>query len=399
MKRILIVLFLLACAGVLAFRLFEPVFVFRTGWSDLPDEEAPFVSRLGDPEYSSQAALAEQALRASRNALEAPALSAAVLINGETVWQGAAGFADLETRTPVTLGTRFRLGSTSKAVTSVAIATLVDAGKIDLDAPMTTYIKDWPTRHAPFTLAQVMSHRAGIRDYGLCLCFPVWEHLNQRRFAGISDLPGLVAASPLRFEPGTGFAYTSLGYNLAGAALETASGSDFASYLQAGVFAPLGMTASGLDTADEEVPARASFYEAGKARYKPAYPVDNSIRVPSGGLLSTPGDMVRLGAAMLDDRLLSPAVRQRLVTIPPGETNASGDIYALGWRVSPWTLFNGTVTLPSYHHNGTAVGSTSVFVVFPDRGMVVSVMMNKGATSVDELSIAADSIAEAFITP
>ncbi len=395
-----LILGVLTVASPLIFKLFEPVFVYRLDWSALPDGEYPAQTELANPQYVEQARAAQAALEAARAELQAPALSAAVSINGELVWRSVVGYADVETLRPADFNTRFRLGSTSKAVTAVAAGTLLDQQRLDLDAPIQTYVARFPAQRWPVTLRQVMSHRAGLRDYGMCFCFPAWEHLNQRRFANVDAEVDLIARSPLLFEPDTSFAYTSLGYNLTGAAIEGASGEAFGAYLQGAVFTPLGMTHSGLDSAVGAETDRAAFYEVESGNYKRAFPVDNSIRWPSGGILSTPSDMARLGAAMLDDRLLSAATRATLVTVPEGGRDArGGSIYALGWRTGEWTLYDGALSTIAHHHAGTAVGSSSVFVVFPEYGMVISLMMNKGGTNVDGLALATDQVAQAFIPP
>ena len=158
------------------------------------------------------------------------------------------------------------------------------------------------------------------------------------------------------------------------------------------------MTHSGLDSVPGAETDRAAFYEVENGSYKRAFAVDNSIRWPSGGILSTPSDMARLGAAMLDDRLLSAATRTTLVTVPEGGREArGGGSYALGWRSGEWKLYGDALPAKAYHHAGTAVGSSSVFVVFPDYGIVVSLMMNKGGTNVDALALATDEVAQAFI--
>lgn len=202
----------------------------------------------------------------------------------------------------------------------------------------------------------------------------------------------MVENSPLLFKPGTDFDYTSLGYNLTGAAIEQASGQTFGAFMNEAVFKPLGMILTSLSE-----PGAASFYETEPGRYKRAFAVDNSIRWPSGGIVSTPTDMVALGNVMLDDRLLSAATRKLLLTVPAEGRTDDGRIYAYGWRHSDWTLYNGMLKLDSYHHNGTAVGSTSVFVVLPEKRIVLSLMMNKGGENVDDASAVADQILEAFI--
>ncbi len=175
--------------------------------------------------------------------------------------------------------------------------------------------------------------------------------------------------------------------------MEQASAQPYEATMQALVFKPLGMAKTSLS---EE--GAAGFYETARGRYKRAFAVDNSIRWSSGGVVSTPSDMVALGNAMLDDRLLIPATRQLLIPVPAEGRTKAGQTYAHGWRHGDWTLYNGKLKLDSVHHNGTAVGSTSVFVVLPEKKMVLSVMMNKGEESTTDLSAVADQILQAFIT-
>lgn len=387
MKKVISIslsLVVLGAIGALSFKLFEPVFIYRVGWSSLP-QGAGFAGEAVDPEWTKQSTVAEEALKTGREKMDAPALSAALSIDGKLVWRGVVGMADVERRLKADFDTRFRIGSTSKAVTAAGVGVLIDRGKLRLAQP----IAGFP--HA-MTLGQAMSHRSGIRNYGLCLCFPVWEHQNRRRFRNINEQIAVVKNSPLLFKPGTDFAYTSLGYNLAGAAIERASGQPYSTYMKSAVFQPLGMKRTSLSEA-----GAAGFYETEAGRYKRAFAVDNSIRWPSGGIVSTPSDMVALGNALLDDRLLTAATRKLLVSVPTEGRMQDGRIYAYGWRHSDWTLFDGKLALDSYHHNGTAVGSTSVFVVLPEKRIVLSLMMNKGGENVDDISAVADQILEAFI--
>lgn len=374
----------LGAIGALAFKFFEPVFTYRSGWASLPGG-ASVTSETVDPERAKQTAVAAEALKAGRDKVNAPAMSAALSIDGKLVWRGAVGMADVERGLRANFDTRFRIGSTSKAVTAAGVGVLIDRGKLKLDQP----IAGFP--HA-VTLGQVMSHRAGIRNYGMCWCFPVWEHQNRQRFRNINEQVAVVENSPLLFKPGTDFAYTSLGYNLAGTAIEQASGQPFVTFMDEAVFKPLGMTRTSLDET-----GAAGFYETESGRYKRAFAVDNSIRWPSGGIVSTPSDMVALGNVMLDDRLLTASTRKLLLSVPSEGRTDDGRIYAYGWRHSDWTLYDGKLKLDSYNHNGTAVGSTSVFVVLPEKRIVLSLMMNKGGENVDDISTVADQILEAFI--
>lgn len=391
MKRAVLGWFVFAAISLLAFKLFEPVFVWKLGWKELPAQfpAAADSERVGRPHAALDAALA-----AAREQLDAPSMSAAILVADEVVWAGAAGFSDLDAMIPATTQTVYRLGSTSKAVTSVAAGVLIDEGAIDLDAPLSQYMPDLSAPLAGVSVRQAMSHTGGVRNYGLCLCFPVWEHLNARHYSGPQrDTLRSFEASPLLFEPGSGFAYTSLGYNALGGVIEAAGERPFTEHLQTRVFAPLRMRRTFLEDGAPRDDA-AVFYEVEEGRYKKAFPVDNSNKFPSGGILSTPSDMVRLGGAMTGETLFTLATRDLLVDpqeLSDGTPNVQG--YALGWRVNNAAkALGGSVITKRYSHHGTAQGSTSYFAVYPRERVAISVMMNKGQMSLDEMSEAVEPL-------
>lgn len=396
--RIAVCLFVLAAAWLI-FRLFEPMLVWSTGWQPMPPAPEAAAVEVAEA-WRPYAMRADAWLRDAQRDLQAPAISAAIAVDGEQVWAGAIGRADLEAGTPVGLDSRFRLGSTSKAVTSVAIGTLLDGAQIDLDAPVSRYVPDLAAPLATITTRQAMSHTAGVRDYGICLCFPIWEHLNRRHYSHAArDGLRTYESDPLLFAPGTAFQYSSFGYNVAGAVLEAAAGEPFLDHLQHAVFEPLRMDGSGGDLADVDVPPRVAFYEVVDRQYKRAFEVDTSNKWPSGGLISTPSDMVKLGRAMLQPTLFSTATRDRLIAPQPladGSANPQG--YALGWRYfGDKKLFGDRVKTRFFTHHGTAVGSTSYFAVYPEYGLVVSMMMNKGQENVDAMAPHATKLVELFL--
>ena len=380
------------------FRLFEPLLGYSFGWQALPDRAEP-VSGWTAPAWQASGSQADASLLQARRRLAAPALSAAVMVDGQRVWAAAVGMADLEAMRPVDLETRFRLGSTSKAVNGLALGVLMEAGRIDIERPLRAYLPELPEPYDAVSTRRAISHMGGVPDYGLCLCFPVWEHRNRRHFEGVREALAVFAQRPLLFTPGEGFQYSSYSVNLAGAAVEVAARQPYGEFVTAAIFKPLAMSHSRLDHKAAIDHQRASFYEIAEGRYKPAEPVDNSIRYPSGGMLSTPSDMLRLGQAWFEGELLSAATRERLLTVQKlnsGKDNPQG--YALGMRVAAARqLLGGQVQTRMLSHHGTAIGSTSYFAVFPEYRMVVSVMMNKGQEDVKALAQEAQRLAEIFL--
>lgn len=391
-----------ALAAWPAYRMFEPLLGWSAGWQDLPPraELDRHFSGAADPAWAEPAGRADAALREARGRLQAPALSGAVLVDGMRVWAAATGLADPADGRPVTLESRFRIGSSSKAINAMALGTLLETGAVDLDRPVRAWLPELPPAYDAVTTRLAISHRAGVPDYGLCWCFPVWEQKNRRHFDGVRPALAAFAERPLLFTPGTDFAYSSYGTNIAGAVIEAAAGRPYGEFVERAVFAPLGMANSRLDVAAAADAQRAGFFETYEGRYKHAVAVDNSIRYPSGGMLSTPTDMLALGRAWLEPgRLVGAATLATLLTpqkLADGRDNPQG--YALGIRVSAdKKLFDGRERTRFWSHHGVAVGSTSYFAIYPEHGLVISLMMNKGQESANALAAEATRLAELFI--
>lgn len=402
-RRLLSWLFLplLLIAAWALYRMFEPVLTWSSGWQPLPTADVGFAdnARTSDPAWANVAAQADAQLRAARARLQAPAMSAAIMVGGQRVWAAATGFADIAQSRTVDLDSGFRLGSSSKAINALAMGRLMDAGKLDIDRSVRDYVPDLPATYDAVTTRLAISHTAGVPDYSLCLCFPIWEHKNRRHFAGVRDALRVFENRPLLFAPGDGFHYSSYGANVAGAVVEAVARRPYLDAVNDSVFKPLAMKHSRGDVATAANAHEVVFYEVVEGKYKPADPVDNSIRYPSGGLLSTPSDMLAVGSAFIGGDFLSDATRRRLLTrqkLRNGSDNPQG--YALGIRVfDDKKLFDDSVQTRFYSHHGTAVGSTSYFGVYPEYGLVISMMMNKGQENLDAMAVEANRLAELFI--
>lgn len=390
---------LLCALAVLAFKLFEPLFVYHWGWHEATLPAQPPQTESVDPARSAAAAEARQLVAELQQRLQLPGISVALSIDGREAWTYTRGYAELESEKPLMPDSQFRIGSTSKAFTSAAMATLVQAGKVDLDAPLQTYLPWLPPQPWPLTTRQVMSHTAGFRDYGLCACFPIWEYYNRRHYGSMREAVAGIAASELQFQPGQNFRYTSLGYNLAGAVIETASGKDFLAYLDAAVIRPLDLAHTQADDATQDIPGRVGFYELAAGGYKRAFPVDNSNKWPSGGLLSTPRDLVRFGDGMLENRLVDAATRERFWTPQPlADGKDNGDDYALGWRVHRQReLLAGKERTDIVSHNGVATGATSRFALYPSKHLSIAILTNAQLPDTRELNALSGKIVNAFL--
>ena len=375
--------FLAGCVLILG-----PNLVFFGIWS-WPDEVIPEVAASQDVQAAAPGlspALAQslaQALRDGREGAGLPSMSAAIAWDGQLQWAGATGFADIEAGQPATPRSRYRTGSVSKPITAVAMMRLAQAGKLDLDAPLSTYVDGLPAPTQPLTASLLASHRGGIRHYGIPAWWMGWhESHSKKQYDTVAAGLPMFVDDPLRFEPGAGFRYSTFGYSLLSRQLEGAAGEDFPALLERWVFQPAGMTDTGVDTA-APMPGRVAFYEAQDGRYTRSYPINSSYKIAGGGMVTTPTDLVRLGVALLGEDLLAAPAKQDMWTpraLADGTMNPEN--YALGWRVDQSVrLLGEDRPVPIVHHGGTQPGAAAFFVILPEHGIVVAAMSNSGKAS------------------
>ena len=148
------------------------------------------------------------------------------------LWSKGFGLADLEQQVPVDPGvTRFRVGSTAKSMTAMAIAQLVEAGKLDLDTPIQDYLPDYPQGEGVITTRLLAGHLAGIRHYA-----SEEEFLATDAYSSVTAGLVIFKDDPLLSLPGTEFHYSTFGFNLVSAVVERAANHDFLSYMEEYVF-------------------------------------------------------------------------------------------------------------------------------------------------------------------
>ncbi len=298
-----------------------------------------------------------------KRAFAAPGLSVAIAADGKLVWSQSCGFADLMRRRAVTRTTQFRIGSVSKAVTAATVARLDQRGRLDVDDDIGTYLPAFPRRSPAPTLRQLGGHLGGIRHYQGA------EATNTKHYHSLQDSLRVFINDPLVAAPGDEFYYSSYGFDLLGAAVETVRRTDFANAVSAALLEPLGMTS----TAVGRPPVGGTrFYEVtGTRRAVPAPRIDLSDRYPSGGFLSTAEDLVRFGIGITNARFLDPRSQAMLFT-PQRTSSGRPTGYGFGFEVGDSPVG------PVAGHTGNVVGGTSFILIHPRTRVVVALVTNIG---------------------
>lgn len=261
--------------------------------------------------------------------------------SGRTIFKKAYGLSDKATRTPNRIETKFNLASMNKMFTSIAIAQLVEQGRLSYTDPLRKFLPDFPNRRAAekITLHHLLTHTSGLADY-----FDKKEYQAAKKAAGgklnsYKDVLPFFANDPLLFEPGEKWDYSNAGFNVLGVIIEKASGQSYYDFVKDHILRPSGMK----DTVPEE-------------------------GSPAGGALSTVEDLLKFERAFRKNKLLSKRFIEIILT--PRVDTAWGTKYAYGFGSAK---VNGKRIVG---HGGDTVGISTEFDIYLDHGYTVIVLSN-----------------------
>lgn len=298
---------------------------------------------------------------------------------------------------------RSLIASLTKPMTATAVMQLVEAGKVDLDEPISMYVPAFeplppPARAdvGPVTVRHILSHTSGLSDL---------SDLELRRHLTPMAMLDAVSRQRLRFAPGTAYAYASEAWYLLSAVIERVSGTPYPAYLRERVLAPLRMDATSFDPRDpgpEPLPPQGSFV---LDDVTPDEVVTRmaGLAMPGGGLWSTPEEVAIFGRAMLlggeigGAQVLTPLSLERMIRLETGALREFGTgepvHYGLGWSLPG--LAGGSPASQSAFGHGGATGSA--LLVEPAHDLVIVYLRNWWGVSSDATDEAVAAVYAAFI--
>ena len=295
-----------------------------------------------------------------------PGMGAAVWRDGELVWTGCSGWADITAKAPVQRDTVFRFASVSKIMAATAAAKLYEEGRLDLDAPVTSVLP-WLNNHwAPISVRQLAAHISGLPHYQA-----VDASVGRVHYATARDAAGIFSGRKLLTPPGTAYSYSSWGYTLIGAVIEAQSGEHFLDYVSRHIAPGLSIQA---DT-DGHGARTSRLYEIGEGAPRSPAPRDFSYTWPGGGLAGTAESLARFGGRLLRGKIVSSrtfAAMLKPALFVDGEPVRERD-YVLGLGLRTSTDADGA---PIAHHAGVTDGARSALVLWPQQATAASVLSN-----------------------
>ena len=317
--------------------------------------------------------LLEQLVRVEQREKRLPSLAAAVVRDGELVWETAVGAADAEQGRDATPDTQYRIGSITKTFTAAAIMQLRDAGKLDLEDTLDRHIDGAAYRP---TLRRLLSHTSGLQRETQD---EAWLSL---RFASTEELVETLGEAEQVLPPGARFHYSNLAFALLGVVVEAASGISYADYVRQRVLEPLGLHRL---TFAAEAPAAVGYLvEEYAERVVAEADLQTGAWVSAGLMWGTVRDLCRWAAFLADpdEKVLSRRTVEEMRTVQTIDDHArwtGGYGLGLGLRRDGERIVSG--------HGGSMPGFIAGVYVSPQDRVGAAVLTNSSTAAVEELAL------------
>src|SRR5690242_14681414 len=252
------------------------------------------------------AAELERRVRTEQRDKRLPSLAAAVVRDGDIVWETAVGAADVEAQREATPDTQYRVGSITKTFTAAAIMQLRDEGKLDLEDTLDRHVEG--AAHAP-TIRRLLSHTSGLQRE---THDDAW--LNAR-FADVPELVETLERAEGVLAPGARFHYSNLAFALLGVVVERVAGMPYAQYVEQRLLRPLGLDRTSFDP--QEPAATGYLVQPYVEGAWAEAPVATGAWIAAGQLWGTVRDLCRWAAflAQPDEAVLRPETAEEMRTL------------------------------------------------------------------------------------
>ncbi|GLC25263.1 hypothetical protein rosag_17760 [Roseisolibacter agri] len=361
----------------------------------------------------------EQALPELMKKYAVPGGAVAVVRDGRLIYARGFGYADVESRAPVQPDALFRIASVSKTLTSAAIMTLVEEGRLRLDdrvAPFIAHLAPAPgttvdPRWEQITVRHLLNHTGG------------WDRGKPNGGFDPIDRPGIAAAAvnapapassetlirymkglPLDFDPGARFAYSNFGYIILGRVIERVSGMRYEEYVRAHVLQPVGAnrTRQGKSRLRDALADEVKYYRPNLGVDAPlvpsVFPGEGLVPLNYGGYYIEAGDasgawvsstvdllrfLTRVDGRASPPDILGPQVVAEMTGSGPDQCAGGACYYAFGWWVRP------APSDATWWHGGDMPG-TKAMLVRSQNGFAWVALFNTAAPGsfITELDVA-----------
>jgi CubicO group peptidase (beta-lactamase class C family) len=301
----------------------------------------------------------------------------ALVSNGQLLWCGGLGKADLAANRDIACDTEFRVGSISKTFVALALLKLEEEGRINLYARLQDVAPEIPMKNRwgntnPVRIVNLLEHSAGFDDMEFA---EVYNRHDRADYPLLDVFKRFQEPESVRWPAGTRFAYSNPGYGIAGYVIEKVTGQPFDAYIQQRILAPLEITVGDFRLTEANRAALAQGYQGTPPR---AVSYKNIYLRPAGDMKASPGELAKLLQFFLrrgkagDIQLVKPDSIARMEY--PETTSSAKHGLRLGYGLANYTKSDGGVI--THGHDGGIDGFISSYRYMPEQNWGYVVLLN-----------------------
>jgi len=327
----------------------------------------------------------------------------ALVSNGELLWCGGIGKADVAANHDIACDTEFRVGSVSKSFVALALLKLQEEGKINLYARLQDVAPEIPMKNQwessnPVRVVNLLEHTAGFDDMTFS---EVYNRSDRPDFPLLEVFKRFPGPQDVRWPPSTRFSYSNPGYGIAGYLIEKVSGQPFDAYIQQNILTPLGIAAGDFRLTDANRAKLAQGYGGNPPK---AIPYKEIYLRPAGDMKASPAELAKLVQFFLrrgkagDLQLVKPETIARMEY--PETTSSAKNGLRLGYGLANYTEDVGGVI--THGHDGGIDGFISSYRYMPEQNWGYVVLLNStvsGKALSDMNALAIDFLSKDFPKP
>jgi len=305
-----------------------------------------------------------------------PGISIVIVEKGKTVYEKGFGYADVQSKTPVTSNTLFELGSTSKAFTGLAILKLEKEGLLKRSDDVRKYIPwldlEYNGEPQSITINQLLYHTSGIATNTI-------SNISKSNEENALELTvKKLLDQPLNRQPGSSFEYATVNYDVLGLVIEKVSKQPFDMYIKQQILEPISMNDSFVGLHQVKSNEMASGYKIGLMREQEYTPPIYRGNVPAGYIISNTNDIAKwlklqLGNSQINS-IENKIIQESHIPDQSVEPFDKDTYYASGWGVM------GKDDKQYISHAGNNPTFSSYFIMQPDEQLGVAVLSNMNSS-------------------
>jgi CubicO group peptidase (beta-lactamase class C family) len=335
------------------------MFVLGSGAALPTPSRAVSASTLDDVRSMTLAALRERRI---------PGLSLVILRGDDVLLAQGHGFTEVGGATPVSASTVFQLGSIGKQFLAALTLRLAEQGRLSLDDAVNRYLPDFTQLPREVRVRHLLSHTSGIRELFM---MPEYQAGIGDLGRGPEDLVAMARQARVDFPPGSRWSYSNTNYTILALLVERLTGKPYEHALSDALFRPLGLLSLRQCTPLPHEPNEARGHVLREDGVVPAAPENMNWIRGDGGLCGNALDLARWTRLLTSGRVVAPRSYRAMSA---GTRLASGRVVDYGFGLS----LVGLDGRRKVAHNGAMLGFSASVAFYPDAGLTVAVLTNRG---------------------